>query len=64
MSERCRNPCWNPLLEPLCALEPYAGTLLEPPFCAGTPPGTHPCALLVIFGNSTWRVALNNLGLL
>ena len=30
----------EPLLEPLSALEPFAGTLLETPFCAGTPAGT------------------------
>ena len=49
---RCWNPCWHPLLEPLSALEPYAGTpcwnplsalepllepLLEPPFFALEP---------------------------
>ena len=33
----CRNPYWNPLLEPLSAPEPYAGTLVGTPFGAGTP---------------------------
>ena len=37
VKQRCRNPCWNPLLEPLSVLEPSAGTLLEPTFGAGTP---------------------------
>ena len=40
MKQRCRNPCSNPLLEPLSALEPSAGTLLEPPLCAGTSAAT------------------------
>ena len=40
MKQRCGKPWWNPLLEPLSALEPSAGTLLEPPFCAGTLAGT------------------------
>ena len=34
------NPCWNPLVEPLSALKPFAGTLLEPSFCARTCAGT------------------------
>ena len=33
VKERCWNLCWNPLLEPPCALEPCARTLLEPLFC-------------------------------
>ena len=40
MKRRCWNPYWNPLLEPISALEPSAGTLLERPFCAGTFAGT------------------------
>ena len=33
-------PLLERLAEPPCALEPYARTLLEPPFCAATPVGT------------------------
>ena len=37
--ERCNrwNRCWNPLLEPLSALEPFVGTPAGTPPSAGTP---------------------------
>ena len=41
VKQRCCSPCCKPLLEALCALESFAGTLLEPPFYAGTAAGTH-----------------------
>ena len=43
----------KPLLEPRFPLESAAGTLVEPPFWAGTPAGTPLSALLVFFGSST-----------
>ena len=40
VKQGCWNPCSNPLMEPLSALELCARTLMEPPLCAGTPAGT------------------------